>query len=141
MTSRKGFARFSVVALLALGVAAPAGARQSQPAVQAPRPVTVQPSVSQQRFRQAVQQSQVRDQLQKNQVEHQLRQTAAEQTRRPPGSATANDSQVDKVRQAQDQLYNAQQRDSLQRYTEAVMPQPVPPAKPAPAEKKDDGGR
>jgi hypothetical protein len=33
---------------------------------------------------------------------------------------------VDKAQQAQDQLYQAQQRDRVRRYTDVLVPQPVP---------------
>lgn len=114
-------------------------AQQTKPAAPAPRPVLIQPTASQQRFRQAVQQSQVRDQLQKSQVEHQIRQQAIELGRTKPGSATPNDDQIDKAKQAQDQLYDAQQRDRVQRYSDAVMAQPVPQSSSSSGKKKDSG--
>jgi hypothetical protein len=103
-----------------------------------PHQVFVPPTAAQQRFRQAVQQSQVRDQLQKNQVEHQLRQQAIELGRTKQGSTTPNDKQTDKAEQAQDELYDAQQRDRLQRYSDAVMAQPVPQSSSS-SGKKDAG--
>lgn len=144
MTSRKVFAcslTASVLAFVALG---PAWARQTQPPVPPPRPVLIQPTAAQQRFRQAVQQSQVRDQLLKSQVEHQLRQESIERTRRPASSSsTPNDAQVDKAEQAQDQLYRAQQRDRVQRYSDALLPQPVPQVSEGsvPARSSSSGGR
>jgi hypothetical protein len=45
---------------------------------------------------------------------------------------------VDKAQQAQDQLYQAQQRDRVQRYSDALLPQPVPQA--TKATKVDDKG-
>lgn len=121
------------VALLAAGVA------QAQSTVPAPRPVPIQPTGSQQRFREAVQQSQVRDQLQKSQLEHQLTQRTLESTRHKPGSTTSNDKQVDNAKQAQDQLYNAQQRARVQRYSDALMAQPVPQPAPKPVVAEKDG--
>ena len=127
MTSRNVFAWSLTASILAMVTFVPAWARQAQPPAPPPRPVLIQPTAAQQRFRQAVQQSQVRDQLQKGQVEHQLRQEAIERTRRPASSSsTANDAQVDKAQQAQDQLYRAQQRDRVQRYSDALLPRPVP---------------
>lgn len=132
MTSRKIFGLSSAATVLAIAVLGPAWARQNQPPTPPPRPVVIQPTAAQQRFRQAVQQSQVRDQLRKSEVEHQLRQEAIERTRRPAASrpasssSTANDAQVDKSEQALDQLYRAQQRDRVQRYNDALLPQPVP---------------
>ncbi len=129
MTSRNGFTRSLAASVFAIAACAPAWARQAQPATPPPRPVLIQPTAAQQRFRQAVQQSQVRDQLQKSQVEHQLRQESIERTRRSASSSgTANDLQVDKAQQAQDQLHQAQQRDRVQRYSDALLPQPVPQA-------------
>jgi len=135
MTSRKVFARSLTASVLAVAATGAAWARQTQPPAPPtppPRPVLIQPTAAQQRFRQAVQQSQVRDQLRKSEVEHQLRQEAIERTRRPAlnrpasSSSTANDAQVDKAEQALDQLYRAQQRDRVQRYSDALLPQPVP---------------
>ena len=99
---------------------------QAQSTALPPRPVLIQPTTPQQRFRQTVQQNQVRDQLQKSQLEHKLTQQTIESTRSKPGSATSNDKQVDNAKLAQDQLYNAQQRDRVQRYSDALMAQPVP---------------
>lgn len=120
-----------VFAAMAVALLA-AGAAQAQSTAPAPRPVPIQPTGSQQRFREAVQQSQVRDQLQKAQLEHQLTQRTLESTRSKPGSTTSNDKQVDNAKQAQDQLYNAQQRDRVQRYSDALMAQPVPQPAPQP---------
>lgn len=136
MTSR--FAKTLVLASGVLVVAGSAGeafARQNQP----PRPVLIQPTMAQQRFRQAVQQSQVSDQLRKAQVEHTLRQQSMELARRPAlvspvtAARTAvpsddNDKQTDQAKQGSDQLYQAQQRDRVQRYSEALRAQPVPRA-------------
>ena len=114
MTSRKVFACSLTATVLAIAAASPVWA-QTQPPTPPPRPVLIQPTAAQQRFRQAVQQSQVHDQLLKSQVEHQLRQESIERTRRPAlnrpasSSSTSNDAQVDKAEQAQDQLYRAQQ--------------------------------
>lgn len=116
----------------AIGASLAAGCVLAQSTAPAPRPVLIQPTGAQQRFRQAVQQSQVSDQLQKAQVEHQLTQRTLESTRSKPGSTTSNDEQVDKAKQAQDQLYNAQQRDRVQRYSDALMAQPVPQPTPQP---------
>lgn len=115
-------------AVLAVGigialVAAAVDARQSTPPPSTPVPI--QPVSAQQRFRQSVQQSQVRDQLQKNQVESQLRQQSMELSRHRAGTPS-NDAQVDKAQQAERQLLQSRQRDALQRYTDAVVPQPVP---------------
>ncbi|MGN6738647.1 hypothetical protein [Dyella sp.] len=127
MTSRKIFSCSLTASVLAFATLGAAWARQNQPPAPPPRPVLIQPTAAQQRFRQAVQQSQVRDQLRKSEVEHQLRQEAIERTRRPASSSsTANDAQVDKSEQALDQLYRAQQRDRVQRYNDALLPQPVP---------------
>lgn len=149
MTSRKIFGLSSAATVLAIAVLGPAWARQNQPPTPPPRPVVIQPTAAQQRFRQAVQQSQVRDQLLKGQVEHQLRQEAIERTRRPAlnrpasSSSTANDAQVDKAEQALDQLYRAQQRDRVQRYSDALLPQPVPQVSEGsvPARSSSSGGR
>lgn len=144
MTSRNAFTWTLAASVLAIAASAPAWARQTQPTTPPPRPVLIQPTAAQQRFRQSVQQSQVRDQLRKNQVEHQLRQESIERTRRPASSSsTANDAQVDKAQQAQDQLYQAQQRDRVQRYSDALLPQPVPRATKAsaPAHSSSNGGR
>lgn len=100
----------------------------------------IQPTASQQRFRQSVQQSQVRDQLQKSQVEHNIKQQSLELARKPASSTTPNDTQIDKAKQAQDALYQAQQRDRLQRYSDALTPQPVPHAAKGEDAKKKDGG-
>jgi preprotein translocase subunit SecF len=143
MTSRKAFAWSLAASVLAIAVFASAWARQTQPTTPPPRPVLIQPTAAQQRFRQTVQQNQVRDQLRKSQVEHQLRQESIERTRRPASSSsTANDAQVDKAQQAQDQLYRAQQRDRVQRYSDALLPQPVPQAtkSSAPAHSSSNGG-
>ena len=119
-----------MLAIAACAACAQAWARQARPITPPPRPVLIQPTAAQQRFRQSVQQSQVRDQLQKGQLEHQLRQESIERTRRPASSSSAgsnaNDAQVDKAQQAQDQLYRAQQRDRVQRYSDALLPKPVP---------------
>ncbi len=130
MTSRNALAWSLAAPVLAVALVAPVLARQTHPAAPPTQPVLIQPPASQQRFRQAVQQSQVRDQLQKSQVEQQIRQQAIERTRRPASSSSvgANDAQVDKAQQAQDQLYQAQQRDRVQRYSDALLPQPVPQA-------------
>ncbi|MEW5837029.1 MAG: hypothetical protein AB1832_18365 [Pseudomonadota bacterium] len=120
-----------------------AGSAHAQSTAPAPRPVLIQPTTSpQQRFRQAVQQSQVSDQLRKSQLEHTLIQQTIESTRRKPGSATSNDKQVDNAKLAQEQLYNAQQRDRVQRYSDALMAQPVPQAAAtsAPAKSSSAGG-
>ncbi len=148
MTSRKVFACSLTASVLALATLSAAWARQTQPPAP-PRPVLIQPTAAQQRFRQAVQQSQVRDQLRKSEVEHQLRQEAIERTRRPAlnrpasSSSTANDAQVDKAEQALDQLYRAQQRDRVQRYSDALLPQPVPQVSEGsvPARSSSSGGR
>lgn len=144
MTSRKVFAWPLAASVLAIAASVPAWARQTRPtAPPPPRPVLIQPTAAQQRFRQAVQQNQVRDQLRKSEVEHQLRQESIERTRHPASSSsTANDSQVDKAQQAQDQLYQARQRDRVQRYSEALLPQPVPQATraSAPAHSSSNGG-
>ena len=143
MTSRNAFIWPLAASVLAIAACAPAWARQTQPTTPPPRPVLIQPTAAQQRFRQTVQQNQVRDQLRKSQVEHQLRQESIERTRRPASSSsTANDSQVDKAQQAQDQLYQAQQRDRVQRYSDALLPQPVPQATraSAPAHSSSNGG-
>jgi|SRR5512139_1610226 len=142
MTSPMAIGRLLAASVLAVAASVPAWARQTQPSAP-PRPVLVQPTAAQQRFRQDVQQSQVRDQLRKSQVEHQLRQEAIERTRRPASSSsTANDAQVDKAQQAQDQLYQARQRDRVQRYSDALVPQPVPRATEtaAPAHSSSNGG-
>lgn len=127
--------------LLATGVAA----AQTRPQAQKPaHAVVIQPSASQQRFRQAVRQSQVSDQLRKNQVENNLRQQSIELTRRPADGSDPNDRQVDSAQTAQDRLYQARQRDQMQRYNEALMPQPVPQPQPAsdtPPPKKDADGK
>lgn len=149
MTSRKVFARSLTASVLAVAAIGAAWARQNQPPTPPPRPVLIQPTAAQQRFRQAVQQSQVRDQLRKSEVEHQLRQEAIERTRRPAASrpasssSTANDAQVDKSEQALDQLYRAQQRDRVQRYSDALLPQPVPQVSEGsvPARSSSSGGR
>ena len=147
MTSRKVFACSLTASVLAVAALGTAWARQTQPPAPPtppPRPVLIQPTAAQQRFRQAVQQSQVRDQLLKGQVEHQLRQEAIERTRRPASSSsTPNDAQVDKAEQAQDQLYRAQQRDRVQRYSDALLPQPVPQVSEGsvPARSSSSGGR
>jgi hypothetical protein len=149
MTSRKVFARSLTASVLAVAATGAAWARQNQPPTPPPRPVLIQPTAAQQRFRQAVQQSQVRDQLRKSEVEHQLRQEAIERTRRPAASrpasssSTANDAQVDKAEQALDQLYRAQQRDRVQRYSDALLPQPVPQVSEGsvPARSSSGGGR
>lgn len=135
MTRSRTLAGRLAAATAALLLAASAQAQSTAPA---PRPVLIQPAGSQQRFRQAVQQSQVRDQLQKAQVEHQLTQRTLESTRHKPGSTTSNDDQVDKAKLAQDQLYNAQQRDRVQRYSDALMAQPVPPPTPQPVVAEKD---
>jgi hypothetical protein len=132
--------RLAAVLAGTLGLLPMVYARQTtiKPATSAPqaRTAITQPSVSQQRFQQAVRQSQVSDQLRQNQVEHQLRQQSIEMSRRPAGSATPNDTQVDQAEQAQNQLYDARQRDQVQRYNDAITPQPAPqvttspPAKP-----------
>ena len=132
------------ISLLAMGfgvgvVFAASAAHAWQAAPPQPAPVLIQPSSAQERFRQSVQQSQVRDQLQKNQVETQLRQTSLDLSRHRPGMASSNDAQVDKAKQAESQLYQSRQRDALQRYTDAVMPQPVP-APPATTARGDDSG-
>jgi|SRR5690242_1004734 len=149
MTSRKVFACSLTASVLAVAAIGAAWARQNQPPTPPPRPVLIQPTAAQQRFRQAVQQSQVRDQLRKSEVEHQLRQEAIERTRRPAASrpasssSTANDAQVDKSEQALDQLYRAQQRDRVQRYNDALLPQPVPQVSEGsvPARSSSSGGR
>lgn len=129
MTSRNAFISMLTASVLAIAACATAWARQTLPITPPPRPVLIQPSAAQQRFRQSVQQSQVRDQLQKSRVEHQLQQESIERTRRPASSSSsANDVQVDKAQQAQDQLYQAQQRDRVRRYSDALLPQPVPQA-------------
>ncbi|MGA0587726.1 hypothetical protein ACO2Q2_11435 [Dyella sp. KRB-257] len=129
MTSRKAFTWSLAASVLAIVACAPAWARQTRPTTSPPRPVLIQPTAAQQRFRQAVQQSQVRDQLQKGRVEQLIRQESIERTRRPASSGSnANDAQVDKAQQAQDQIYQAQQRDRVQRYSDALLPQPVPQA-------------
>lgn len=148
MTSRKFFACSLTASVLAMAAASAIRA-QTQPPAPPPRPVLIQPTAAQQRFRQAVQQSQVRDQLLKSQVEHQLRQESIERTRRPAlnrpasSSSTSNDAQVDKAEQAQDQLYRAQQRDRVQRYSDALLPQPVPRVSEGsvPARSSSSGGR
>jgi hypothetical protein len=58
-------------------------------------------------------------------------------------SSTSNDAQVDKAEQAQDQLYRAQQRDRVQRYSDALLPQPVPQVSESsvPARSSSSGGR
>ncbi|HET6432638.1 hypothetical protein [Dyella sp.] len=125
MTSRNVRGGALLAALVAASLSPLAAARQYHPPPP-PRPVLIQPTASQVRFRQAVQQSQVRDQLQKNQVEHALHQQSLEMTRRKADSANPNDQQVDQAKQAQDRLYQARQRDRLQRYSDALTPQPVP---------------
>lgn len=135
MTSR--FAKTWLLAsglLVLVGTAVDVAAQQTQPT----RPVLIQPTAAQQRFRQAVQQSQVRDQIQKAQVEHAIRQQSVELARRPAvmASETApaafkpvsddNDKQTDQAKQSNDQLYQAQQRDRVQRYSDALRAQPVP---------------
>ncbi|HEU4670135.1 MAG TPA: hypothetical protein VFR91_05485 [Dyella sp.] len=132
MTRARPLAGLVAAVIGALSATAAAHAQSTAPA---PRPVLIQPTSSQQRFRQSVQQSQVRDQLQKGQLEHQLTQRTLESTRSKPGSTTSNDKQVDQAKAAQDQLYNAQQRDRVQRYSDALMAQPVrqPPRQAAPA--------
>ncbi len=126
----------AAVAVLAIAAA------HAQSTAPPPRPQPIQPASSQERFRQAVQQSQVNDQLQKARLEHQLTQRTLDSTRSKPGSTTSNDKQVDKAKLAQDQLYNAQQRDRVQRYSDALMAQPVaqPPPKPVVAEKDSASG-
>lgn len=143
MTSRNAIGWSLVAAVLAASLSTLAFARQLKTPPPPPRPVLIQPTVSQQRFRQAVQQSQVRDQLQKNQVEHSLHQQSLELTRRKAGSANPNDEQVDQAQLAQDRLYQAQQRDSVQRYSDALTAQPVPRASKAaaPAHSASNGGR
>lgn len=127
----------AALALLAVGSA------YAQSTAPAPRPVLIQPTSPQQRFRQAVQQSQVSDQLRKSQLEHTLIQQTIESTRSKPGSTTSNDKQVDNAKLAQEQLYNAQQRDLVQRYSDALLAQPVPHAATtgAPAKSSSAGGR
>ncbi|MBU6248592.1 MAG: hypothetical protein KGN77_12620 [Xanthomonadaceae bacterium] len=125
MTRYRTLATLLVMPLLAVGAA------RAQSVAPAPRPVLIQPASPQERFRQSVQQSQVRDQLQKGQLEHQLTQRTIESTRSKPGITPSNDTQVDKAHQAQDQLYDAQQRDRVQRYNDALMAQPVHSSRPA----------
>ena len=127
----------SFAALAAALAIAPAATAQTTPP--GSRPVVIQSTAAQQRFRQTVQQNQVRDQLQKNQLDHQLRQQTIENTRHRPGTTPANDRQVDQAEQSQDTQYNAQQRDRVQRYSDALMAQPVPAA-PAVGGKADDKG-
>jgi hypothetical protein len=147
MTSR--FAKTLVLASgLLAGVVGVGEAFARQNAL--PQPTLIQPTTAQQRFRQAVTRNQANDQIQKARVEHAIRQQSLELARRPavtrPAAPAArhapsddNDKQTDQAKQADDQLYRAQQRDRVQRYSDALRPQPVPQARPANADQANGG--
>ncbi len=70
-------------------------------------------------------QQQVRDQLQKGQLQEQLRQHTREAIRRPSAADSAQLERLDRADRAEQGLYRSRQRSELQRYQNAVAPQPV----------------
>jgi hypothetical protein len=104
--------------------------RPAQPA--APRAVIVVQPPANARFQQVVREHEVRDRLQKNQLEEQLRQNRMDAVRRPHVTQPVHAARLDQADQSQRELYQARQRDLLDRYQSAVAP-PVVHSEKAPA--------
>lgn len=128
-------------AAFALALPALACAWQTKPPQPAaPRAVIVVQPPANARFQQVVREHEVRDRLQKNQLEEQLRQNRMDAVRRPYATQPVHAARLEQADQSQRELYQARQRDLLDRYQSAVAPPVVHPDKDkAPASSRSGG--